>query len=260
MGSADPFLSMLKEQGLCVVRVPRANVGPLTLLSKQGASLVQSGRIEELVVGPPLPRIDPDRPAAHIEGNKTRALAFELGVTLLAGWIEALGGKSAGLEAALKGARSIRFRFPSVLVDTVSSAAVDDYLGSATVKTTARQLAKDLDDGNLYLVTLGAKANRFEVETGATRSGGVGVGIPEIQKVVGASVKVSGGGGSGLVIAYQGDEPVYFGFQAIRLYYTNGRYQGYKPLAAGKAAMLGERNRTRAWLSSGAPLMALAPK
>jgi hypothetical protein len=159
----------------------------------------------------------------------------------------------------MKTAKAVRFRFPSVLTDALSGVAVDKYLGAARLDASARQHAKELNAGDLYLVTLGAKTHRFEVDIVGDNDGGGGVNIPEIQQVIGGSVKVSAGAGAGSAVAYEGSTPVYFGFQAIRLYFRDGTYQGFKPLLAGKGTMLGGEARERTWLESSTPLLNLKP-
>jgi hypothetical protein len=62
------------------------------------------------------------------------------------------------------------------------------------------------------------------------------VQVPEIQGIVGGSVKVSAAGSSASKVVYEGQVPLVFGFQAARLYYEQGRYTAFKPLQSGETA------------------------
>ena len=69
------------------------------------------------------------------------------------------------------------------------------------------------------------------------------VQIPEIQKVVGASVKVSSERETSSKIAYEGAQPLVFGFQAARLFYENGRYTAFKPMEPGDGSFRSPQSR-----------------
>src|SRR5262245_38153701 len=113
MGSPDPFLSALKGFGLCVVRLPRANLGPLTVLVRDGSKLVVTGVLSELFKGKgTLPAIKPDQTAAGISGGRTRDLDINLGISLLEGWLSSIKGGTVGLQTSFKNAASVSFSFP----------------------------------------------------------------------------------------------------------------------------------------------------
>ena len=73
---------------------------------------------------------------------------------------------------------------------------------------------------------------------GAKEQGGteVALSVPEIQEIVGGKVKVAVAGSASSKITYQGSDQLVFGFQAVRLFYDDGRYTAFEPLASGGLA------------------------
>jgi hypothetical protein len=261
MGSADPFLTALKAVGLSVIKVPRAGVGPLTLLTRDGHNLSAAGPLEKLLAGGTLPEIGENQPAADIRASKTRGLDGSLALNLLSGWLEALGGKSAGMDTHLGGGVTVAFEFPEVLIDTVKSAVdLDAYLGAARINTAAAHHVELLSHRECFVVTLAAKTRKLQMT--ATRRGGgsLALNIPEIQKVVGGGITVSSTMGAEDTVVYEGPTPVYFGFKAIQLFFRDGRYEGFGTLPAGRRAMLGappDGESKYTWFGSGSPLLSL---
>ena len=81
------------------------------------------------------------------------------------------------------------------------------------------------------------KSRKFIVQAKASDGTTVDVELPEIQQAVGGNVKVSTEGGGTSKLVYEGAVPLVFGFQAARLYYDQGRYTAFKPLAPGETAL-----------------------
>jgi hypothetical protein len=259
MGSPDPFLSALKDVGLSVVRLPRPNLGPLGVLVKEGNRLTYTGKLQELTISEEsAPKVTTNQDAVGISGGSTRALDVSLGVSLLKGWLGAMGSKNIGIESSFKNASSLKFTFPEVLVDTVSSIGIDIYLARSSINPDARQLTKLFEEKRVYLITLAAKTRRLSVEAQSDMQGGAALDVPLLQDVVGGTVKVSASQGATNVVTYEGPTPVYFGFQALRLFYNEGRYQGWKPMKPGDAAILSghggnPRQKRRVWFMWNAP-------
>lgn len=63
--------------------------------------------------------------------------------------------------------------------------------------------------------------------------------VPEIQGIVGGNVKVSGSAAVTSKVTYESPVPLVFGFQAVRLFYDQGRYTAFEPLETGSAAIKG---------------------
>ncbi len=63
------------------------------------------------------------------------------------------------------------------------------------------------------------------------------VSVPEIQQIVGGNVKVSGSAAVTSKVTYESPIPLVFGFQAVRLFYDQGRYTAFEPVGTGNVAL-----------------------
>lgn len=244
MGSPDPILTSLKSFGLNVVRLPRERLGPLHLLRRDGDRMTVIGHVANLMqstVATPTIRA---AQAANIAGSRTRKLDLSLGLNLMGGWLAALGGQSAGLKLKYESAESVSFAFDDVKVDEVEPIEVDRYLAASIVAPTAVQARDDLEHSRLYLITRAAKSSTFTVEAETSSGHALELDVPAIQQVVGANVHVSSSNSSKSSVKYKGSKMLYFGFEAIQLFYNGSRYQGYAPLEAGAAGLLGPNDGT----------------
>lgn len=262
MGSQDPYLSALKKLGLSVVRLPRANLGPLTVMVRDGSKLLVTGTVPELMKSAvPTPQIRRDQPAAGIAANKTRELDVSLGLNLLAGWLGAMGAGNLGIETQFKNAKTITFAFPDVQVDTTSGIELDKYLARSEPDPTAKQHVKLLESDRVYVIVLAAKSRRFSVEAKAASGQSVSLDVPAIQQLVGGEVKVSAAQSGATTVSYEGKAPLYFGFQALQLFYKRGQYQGFESAAEDSVAILGDNDaeqlKRRVWLDWNAPFTAV---
>src|SRR5437016_2619349 len=94
----DPYLSLLKQQGYNVVRLPREDFPPLLLLAREeGKDLSRMGPISELLRGEETPQAKTDIAAAGISGKRTAEMNTTLGLNILGAIIDAMGGSRVGL-------------------------------------------------------------------------------------------------------------------------------------------------------------------
>jgi hypothetical protein len=232
----DPFISFLKDQGYCAVRVPKADVRPLQLLARQGATLDRLGDLGTvLVAGPevPLPALHLNLPAPSLNGRRTGDLSYGIGLSLLGDVISAMGGSKIGLDAKYQQAHRVVFEFTDVLEDRIELAELDQFLAAADVSPNSRHVADMLEADELYVITSTIKSHLVAV--GASNQAGIAVpvGAPVVQGLVGATVRVSAEDGTSSGLTYKGPVPLVFGFQAVRLIYRDGRYSAFRQLPAG---------------------------
>jgi hypothetical protein len=93
----------------------------------------------------------------------------------------------------------------------------------------------------LCVTTAAIQSTRFTVDAKKPDGAALDVSIPEIQGTVGGNVKVSGASSVTSKVTYESSIPLVFGFQAVRLFYDQGRYALFEPLEIRAAAMDGER-------------------
>lgn len=226
----DPFVTYLKSYGYNPIRMPRANIRPLQLLAKEGKELSFLGNITEVFTGDAaIPPIADDNPAAEISGKRTGELNIGVAVSLLGNVIGALGGSKLGLEVAYKKARTATFEFPEVLEDRVSVARLDQYLAQSDVNPNSVAIGKMLDADDVYVTTSCIKSKKFTLAASSESGTSVNVDVPVIQEVVGGSVKISQSSNETGKVTFEGRIAIVFGFQAVRLYFDNGRYTALKP-------------------------------
>ncbi len=240
MGNSDPFLTYLKSFGYSVVRLPRTDIRPLQLLVREDTRLTRLGDLETILrpgTQIPLPRLKENVAAAGISGGRTRDLSIGVGLSILGSVIGAMGGSQLGLDVGYKNAKTALFEFADVLEDRVDLADVDQYLTDADISAFSSHAARLLEADSVYVTVSTIKSRKFIVQAKETSGAPVELKIPEIQQIVGGSVKVSSAGTTESKIAYEGSEPLVFGFQAARLFYENGRYTSFTPMRPGDGAL-----------------------
>jgi hypothetical protein len=237
-GCKDPFLSVLKKFGYCVVRLPRTELPPLYLLGGRGSELDRIGALTTVLTGGNPPPVHKDVASVTITGEQSRTsdLDLKLGVSLLGNVIAAMGGSRVGLEAQYQAADTVSFEFVDVLEDSVEVALLDQYLGRAKIHPDNRHIARMLARGQIYVITSVIKSKKLVVRAKSSKSGAVKLDVPVVEQMVGGSVKVSAAVGEQAALQYEGPVPLVFGFQAVRLLFREGAYESFERLAAGAAA------------------------
>ncbi|MGA9998168.1 MAG: hypothetical protein WBP93_22335 [Pyrinomonadaceae bacterium] len=240
MGSKDPVLSLLKDFGYNVVRLPRTNIRPLQLFEKQGNDLVFLGEMPKLFkagADAPLPAIGPDDQAGFINGQRSRDLNISVGLSILSGIISALGGGTLGLNAGYKKASTLSFVFDDVKVNQIDRLDLSKFLTAAQIDESVGPPAKLVEADKLYVVTSTIKSNKFTTEAKKSDGTSVGVDVPVIQNAMSGKVEVKTEGSSQSKVTYEGNIPLVFGFQAIRLVFENGRFTQAVPVAPTETGM-----------------------
>lgn len=238
----DPFLTFLKAYGYSVVRLPKTDIRPLQLLTRQGKNLERLGDLATVFVAGsniPLPPLRENARAANISGQRTADISLGLGLSVLGNILGAMGGSKLGLDTQYSRATTVAFEFQDIFEDSVETGRIDQFLTDASVSPFSRHLAQLLETDNVYVTTATIKSTKFTVEAKTSNGVALEVSIPEIQEVVGGNVKVTGNAAVTSKVVYTGPEPLIFGFQAVRLFYDEGRYTAFKHLAAGETGMRG---------------------
>lgn len=239
MGSADPVLKLLKDFSYNVVRLPRTGLAPLQVLKRSGNDLERIGDITDLFLSgdAQLPKISPARPAPFINGQRTRSLNLNVGLSILGGIIGAMGGSKLGVGVGYSRASALVFEFNDVKVNEVDQLKLSRYLTAARVDTAAGPFAEDLEEDKLYVITSTIKSRKFTTEAQTSNGMSIGVDVPVIQVAVGGSVAVKQEGSGNSKITYEGDAPLVFGFQAVRMLFERGVFKGFKAVKSDEAAM-----------------------
>jgi hypothetical protein len=247
MPCSDPYINTLKDAGYNVVRLPKADIRPGQLLSRNGKDLSRLGELGDVLTSKTidLPPVKADERVADLSGKRTGEMSIGVGLSLLGTIIGAIGGSKLGLDLKYERSRSATFEFQDVLEDRIDIVKLDAFLGQADVNPASAFVRELLFDDELYVVTATVKTTKLTIDTADESKRGVEVSVPEIQQLVGANVKVSGGATKTSKITYEGPTPLVFGFQAIQLDYDKGHYKRFKQVHAGDAALEAVQAQTK---------------
>ena len=241
--SNDPYTSLLKSFGYNAVRLPRADIKPLQVLSKNGGDASYFGELTTVFRprdnNTSLPKSIDNTPAAKISEQKSDDLSIGLGLTILGNVISAMGGSKLGLDSKYQQAKAVSFQYQDVLQDKVEPAALDKFLGQADVDPSSNTVANLLEADEVFIITSTIKSKKFTIYPKASRGSDTQVSIPEIQGIVGSNVQVSTQSQDSSAITFEGPTPLVFGFQAVQLYYDRDQHFSLKPLKT-KVAMRGK--------------------
>lgn len=235
---SDPTITYLKGLGFSVVRLPRPDMRPLQLLADHGGELTNLGEVATIMKPGPvgMPPLKLDLPGPALAGEQASTLSIGLGLSVLGTVLGAMGAGKLGLDVAYKAASKVTFEFTDTLRDELEIAALDKFLGAADVDPAARGVAQLLDADDIYIVTSTLKSSKITVTSKDSAGTDVALKVPEIKGIVGANVSVSASQDASAKITYEGKLPLIFGFQAVRLFYEDGRYTSFEPLDAGNMA------------------------
>ena len=229
----DASTTYLKRLGYNVVRHPRAGIRPLDLLGRQGDTTNVVGRLDDLVKGStqPLPSITTGQAAADINGQDSSSLKLAVGVNVLGSIIGAMGG-TLGVETSYTNAKTMKFTYRDVLLDTVVPAAVGQYLTDVEIAGESPLLRQYvLGNGNLYVLTDVALAKTITVKYEVSDGVSAKVDVPAIDGIVGGNVEVTSADAASGTVTYTGQTPLAFGFRCFAV----GVYHGEVTMMASSA-------------------------
>src|ERR1051325_3014289 len=147
---SDPFVNSLKSFGYNIVRLPKADIQPMLLLSRNGDNLDRLGAVTKLLTpgeNASPPKVIADTPAANINGSRTSSMKIGIGLSILGNIIGAMGG-NLGVEAQYQQAKSAVFEFQSVFEDKIDVIELDQYLGDADINPNSVFVRQLLEDRN----------------------------------------------------------------------------------------------------------------
>jgi hypothetical protein len=244
MSHPDPFLNLLKSISYLPLRLPRADVQPLQLLSINGKDLTVLGQLTDAMKPGPtavLPPIQNDiQTANQIQGSRSATIKLSIGLNLLGGIIGALTGQNLDVSAAYQRASTLTFEFDDVTVNNVSIILLDKYLNSSDIDPAARQIQDLMIAGGAGLTTAVACAKKYVVTAQDDHGVDINVDVPVIQNVASGKLGISTTGANDTKVVYQGNTAITFGLQALRLGFDqNGKITGFTQVESGSGAVRG---------------------
>jgi hypothetical protein len=239
MNCNDPLVAALKDVGYNVVRLPRADIAPLQILVRRRSNLDFLGTLDKLILGVEAPRPKLDEPVTSVKGQSTRtgALDANLGLGILGSIIAGMTGKSIGLEAGYKNSSALSFEFLDGRRDAISIDELDRFLTAGRLDSGSRHLSRLVESDRIYVVTATLKSNKILVNSHRADGTTASADIPLIKGVLAGTVKVGTQGESSSALTYEGEKPLIFGFQATRILFRRGEYDGLEVVDPGTLAM-----------------------
>lgn len=228
----------MKPYGYGTIRLPRAGIKPLQMLTKSGGKLTPIGPISGTFQAgaAPLPVPRRDR-VTNLSGSEARDVRADIGVDILGTVIGALSGSALGVKAAYRSARSVSFEFGDVMENVVEITELDQFLSSGSVAGAVGNYLKDLlENDEVFCIVSTVDAHQINVEGKKEDNSSLGVEVPVIQQLVGGKVSVSSSGSSSTKLTYTSTEtPLPFGLKAVRLFVKDRRYTTMKIVEAGNS-------------------------
>lgn len=221
---SDNSITILANLGYNIVRHPRANLGPLTLIGKQNGEFLQLGSISKLITNAPSdpPPITRDQPGAGIQGQSSSSLDLGIGANILGNIIGGMGG-NLGVNVSYTNARKISFNYTDVTLDSIDPIELGEYLKNGDVNADNLILEQYvIGNGELFIISTIAKSKKFTVSYEKKKSVGAKVDVPALEALASANVKVSVDAANSSVISFEGSTPLSFAFQCLQVGVIDG--------------------------------------
>jgi len=230
---SDPMLQALKAINYLVVRLPKADLHPLNIMSRDGKSLVRLGDIGNVFRKGTveLPPVSSGDPTANINGSRTGSMKIGLGLSVLGNIIGAMGGSKLGLDVAYQNVKSAVFEFQNVTEDKVGIDLLDRFLNDADLDPASVAIGNLLNEDSIYIITAVLRSDTFVFDASSTTDVGVTLDVPVIQQAVGGKLTVEAKNEAKTKLSYKGAIPLAFAFQAIQLFFDEGRFTAFRPAA-----------------------------
>jgi hypothetical protein len=223
----DPLISVLSSFGYNIVRLPKAAIMPLMVLSKKGNELHQIGELSE-VFNPgkrnPIPKIKKNQPVANISGFKSGNLKVGLGLSICRGILASFGAFEYEFGSIYQHAKSIAFQYDSVLEDSIDTVNLDNFLIEADINPYSIYISELLESNQIHIITSTLKSKRFTIFPKNEKSPKLEFNVAELQDFLGPNINVSVIEQSSSALTFEGKTPLVFGFQATQLFYNKGAY------------------------------------
>jgi len=222
----DPSVTFLNKFGYNVVKLPRAGIEPLDVIGIDQTTqwLGSLKTVWQSTV--PVPEPGAPRPASPVNGQKTDQLDLNFGLQILGNALAAFGATAPSLDLAYKRARKVQFSYTNVTSTVVSPLEAGNYLASGTLNTSnpvVRHYFME-PDSQAFLIVDVLKSNSITVTALDEHGAEVGVDVPAIEGILGATIKVKPASASNSTIIYSGPQPVTFGFAVDEIMFDNGRW------------------------------------
>lgn len=225
--------NLLKEHGYSLVALPKADIAPLELLSKEtGYVSFLNGTVQTLFTADEagVPTIQRNGEVSDIQGETSLSLDLEGGLSFLENIFKVIGINPAYKLGSLKGstnlknADSVVFSFSNLKEDKIDLLALDKFLnGSIPKENEFKNAFYKLKKNDLYVISSVLKSTDFSIEVFDSNATYVDISA-EVKSIVDVNGKVSRDKDSEYKIHYKGDKPFVFALKAVQVLYDKPKW------------------------------------
>jgi len=223
----DPRDTYLNDLGYSVLRLPRKEVVPFTVIGRDRGTNERLGVLPSIWHSTvELPLTGGRQPAGNISGRQTSDFDLKVGLDILSNALKVFGAKSPKLDTEFKRARTVQLEFTDVFTEGADPLEIGKYLKAGEFDNDnpyARYFTggKGLD---ALLITEVLVAKSISVNAKDDHGASVALEIPEIQGVVGGNVALSKQSTNSESITFVGPEYLTFGFKAWKIARVDGKW------------------------------------
>lgn len=225
--------NLLKEHGYSLVALPKADISPLQLLSKEtGYVSFLGGTVQTLFTADEagVPHVERDAEVNSIQGETSLSFDLEGGISFLENIFKVIGinhtYKLGSLKGStnLKNADSVVFSFSNPKEDRIDLLGLDKFLnGSIPQEKAFKSYVKRLKESDLYVISAVLKSTDFSIEVFDSNATYVDISA-DVKSIVDVDGKVSRDRDSEYKIQYKGDKPFVFALKAVQVLYDKPKW------------------------------------
>jgi len=243
----DPRLTYLNDKGYNVVRLPRAGIVPLGVISRDRGVNSLMGTLDQIWRSElPVPVPGAPQAVAELKGTKTSDIKLSLGLDILANALSGMFGATApSVNAQYSNAKSLQFSFKDVTSIGIDPFLIGNFLTKgdlASANPVVKRVFGGQKDVSALVITEVLQSKSIGVTAKKDSSTSVSVDVPAIQAILGAKVGVTATSAQNTEITYEGTQLLTFGFKAYGIGMANGEWQFYGVAPSGDTAFaIGDR-------------------
>jgi len=251
--SDDPVTSQLRDVFKAnILRIPEERIAPLTILASTKRAVRFIGYVGSLLDGPPfeIPSADlKESDMATLTNRRSRIVDSEIGLQILSGLLEGLGGGAAPeVSAHFNNEKTFRFHFPAVQRRYVELARIGQLLAGRSFNH-KNLCFKTLVDSKVTvrLIDSVITSTGFEIEAGEEGEASLKIDPLALKKAL-ADAKIEVIMKDGKHLGFRSSRRLTFAFTCLNVSLSaNGAIRGIAPSAdkVGPPQLVDPRDRDR---------------
>ncbi len=219
---ADSFKKYLEDAGFNLVKIPRANLAPLQLLSREKGKLERIGDIDDMFLKGDYPKPFVEYGVAvpsELRGGSDTLVKARLGAKFLSFFLKFIHGEDAAVNVGGEHQAELNYELIQPEIDEVFKIKVDAFLNHAGIIQEKGTYHERLFNGDVFIITQVLKSNGILVSGLKGNQAGLGASIPEVNQLASIDFEVHCKSGKTLEIKHKSDTKLVFAVQAAQIQY-----------------------------------------